>query len=199
LFDFDGTLTRRDTLWPLGELLASLQRGRRQRLGRLAAQWVSLKLRLSDNQGFKECFARLLLAGVGEADVASVMARFHHTFVEPHLNRVVFRQLGEHRAAGDQVCLVSSNFEFVLRPLRAPWGLREIIATETVVSAGVFSGELRGPACHGEEKVRRVLARFGEEPMREAVAYGDGRDDVHLLRAVRRGYWVRGDQVRVCT
>jgi phosphoserine phosphatase len=88
------------------------------------------------------------------------------------------------------VYLVSANFDCLLEPLMARWSLAGVIATQAECLAGVYTGGISGEACHGEEKLRRAVARLGQAAVSGAVAYGN-RDDAPLLRAVRTAYLVR--------
>ena len=91
----------------------------------------------------------------------------------------------------DEIYIVSSNFDFLLKPLQKRWNLAGIIATRTEVLNGIFTGRLVGNACHGKEKVARVIECFGPTITKEAVAYGDSASDAFLLDSVKDGYSVK--------
>lgn len=190
LFDFDGTLTTSDTIWPLSCLLSDMRpRPVLLRAVQLCSL-LELKAGLRSNQSFKERMARLLLVGASEQQVAQICAGFHEVHLQKLLNREVFRMLVGHLATGDDVYLVSSNFDFFLRPLQQKWGLKGILATRTEVVDGKYTGRILGPACDGAEKLERVINTFGEASTRDAVAYGDSRSDSFLLDFVKTAHWV---------
>ncbi len=190
-FDFDGTLTTTDTLWPLACLLSEGHRHRRAMRTAVLLSLVQLKLGLMTNTSFKKRFLQLTLQDESKSRIDGLAQKFHEAKLDPMLNRDVFQELAKHTAAGDHVYLVSSNFDFFLEPLRERWNLKGIFATRAEVMESKFTGQILGRACHGKEKLARVLACFGEKQIREAVAYGNSRSDWFLLNFVQTANWVR--------
>jgi len=189
-FDFDGTLTTKDTIWPFASFLWTNCRRRRGARTSMFLSLMKLKLRLTSNHVFKQQFMSQLVQGESQGRIESLTARFHETHLEPILNRAMIRLLLEHVEHGDDVYLVSSNFDFFLRPLQERWNVKGIIATQTEVRDGHFTGHILGLACDGKEKLDRVINCFGERRTREAVAYGDSQSDSFLLEFVMTGHWV---------
>jgi phosphatidylglycerophosphatase C len=190
-FDFDGTLTTQDTLWPFASFLSD---GRglwgATRTGVYSA-FLQLKLRLRSNHSFKKHLLPLLVQDESQARIELLTQQFHDTNVEPMLNRDVLQALSRHTASGDHVYLVSSNFDFFLRPFAERWGLQGVIATQTEVREGKFTGRILGSTCHGKEKLARVLGCFDEARIRSAAAYGDSPSDAYLMNFVKTAHWVR--------
>ena len=52
------------------------------------------------------------------------------------------------------------------------------------------TGEYRGPNCHGEEKVRRYQALYGQEGFE---FYSDSLSDAPMAQLACRAWMVRGD------
>lgn len=191
LFDFDGTLTTRDTIWPFALFLSRAGRDRTSKRLRLAFSLLKLKFRLISNHSFKQEYAQTLLQGEDVARLESLARRFLQEQLEPILNRQVFQSLQQHVAAGDAVYLVSSNFDFFLQPLAEQWKLLGIFATQAEVAQGKFTGRITGLSCDGPEKLARAIACLGERQVRAAVAYGDSAGDEPLLRAVKTPIRIR--------
>lgn len=191
LFDFDCTLTIRDTIWPFTTFL--LKQNQRGYTVRLAAFCLSglLRIHVISNHYFKKGLAALLVRGRSTQEIELIAERFHNAYLERILNRTVVRSLVEHMVHSDEIYIVSSNFDFLLKPLQKRWNLAGIIATRTEVLNGIFTGRLVGNACHGKEKVARVIECFGPTITKEAVAYGDSASDAFLLDSVKDGYWVK--------
>jgi HAD superfamily hydrolase (TIGR01490 family) len=190
LFDFDGTLTTRDTIRPFASYLCNASGRSGFTRASVDLSLLLLKLHLTSNHTFKQRFLQLLVQGLPAGRVQKWAEQFHATHLESIQNRPVVELLLEHTAAGDDVYLVSSNFDFFLQPLQQRWNLKGILATQTEVLDGCFTGCIVGRACDGREKLTRVVASFGERNAREAVAYGDSRSDCFLLDFVRTGHWV---------
>jgi phosphatidylglycerophosphatase C len=189
-FDFDGTLTNRDTIFPLCLFLARAKPNRWKKTTLMLFMFGLLKSRVITNDRFKRGFCRELLAGDPVNKVGALSKQFVDENIQNVVNRPVLDKLQGHRQQGDEVYLVSSNFGFVLRPLRKAWNISGLIATEAEVKSGRYTGKLVGRVCDGQEKLNRVLERFGHDPVREATAYGDSRGDYQLLAFVSNPVWI---------
>ena len=189
-FDFDGTLTRRDTILPFGFFLARAKPKKYLEMVHLVLLMIFLKLRILSNHEFKEKFCSSFLRGESEKEIEDLSRIFADRYLKGILNWPVVEALRNHQQRGDEVYLVSSNFTFLLRPLQQTWTSSGVIATDPEIKAGRFTGRISGRACDGPEKLSRVLARFGRERVREATAYGDSRSDRHLLSYVKKAVWV---------
>jgi phosphatidylglycerophosphatase C len=189
-FDFDGTLTKRDSIVPFGLCLARAKLNKRSGTANLALLMFCLKSRMLSNHQFKERFCRSFLTGESEKEIDDLSRMFTVRYLEGILNTPVVEALHGHQQKGDEVYLVSSNFTFLLRPLHQTWNSCGVIATDLEIKAGRFTGKISGRTCHGREKLSRVLAVFGSERVREATAYGDSRSDRHLLAFVKTAVWV---------
>ncbi|HEY6697805.1 MAG TPA: HAD-IB family hydrolase [Acidimicrobiales bacterium] len=185
-FDFDGTLTRRDTLVPFlrracGPLpivrAAIVARGARGRdafkvalVGELFRGWPAERL-----------------DSLGRAHVPTLLAALRPGSVE---------RLDWHRRRGHAIVIVSASLGAYLRPLAERLELDGALAVELVADAGgTLTGEVVGGLNNrGPEKVARlkawVDARFGTETDVELWAYGDSSGDAELLAIADHPTWV---------
>lgn len=190
LFDFDGTLTRRDTILRLGFFIARTQSPRFRKAARFSWDMFLLKSRVVSNHQFKEDFCRCLLTGLTAESIERLSREFYDCYVSAILKEPTILLLNKHRQAGDEVHIVTSNFDFVLQPVKRQLNADGVFATVPEIIDGRYTGRLTGQACVGSEKLTRVLARFGHERVRQAVAYGDSSDDRELLEFVKTPVWV---------
>jgi len=189
LFDFDDTVTKLDTTLPFGAFFVGHPRIRGRLLLLIFALGLA-KFRVITNTGLKKIFARLFLRGRTRENVRELANGFYQTRMEALVDEELISTLRMHVVQGDSVYLLSANFDCLLEPLVARWSLAGVIATRAEVRAEVYTGGITGVACHGEEKLQRVIARFGRAAVEQAVAYGN-RDDAPLLHIARKGYLVR--------
>lgn len=190
-FDFDGTLTSRDTILSLCLFLGRKRRASAPKVGRVIAALMLLKLRILSNHRFKEEFCRSLLVGETREHVDALLGTFATERLAGILRPRVVRTLHEHRQNGDEVYIVSSNFDFVLRPFLLVLDVNGVFATEPELADGRYTGRLAQPACAGPVKLSRVIETFGADKVREAVAYGDSADDRPLLDFVATPVWIK--------
>ncbi|MFA6203425.1 MAG: HAD-IB family hydrolase [Gallionella sp.] len=188
-FDFDGTLTRRDTLLPflLHTLGARAVMVQALRLSRTLAAYA---LGLIDNGIAKERVFVACLEGKNiealqqEADVFAAQ-------VVPGLLRAdAMRRLAWHKQQGHRCVLISASLELYASPWAKIAGFDEVIATQLEISDDrTLTGRMSGVNCFGAEKLRRLVALLGERSTYTLYAYGDSRGDRELLASADFSYY----------
>ena len=91
-----------------------------------------------------------------------------------------------HRAAGHQVWLVSAAPIELANIIATRLGLSGAIATVSEVENGVYTGKLKNPPMHGEQKAIAVAKLAGEHglDLSHSFAYSDSSNDIPLLESV---------------
>ena len=195
LFDFDGTLTRGDTLLPF--LRGLLGWPTLLWLLLVCSPWlVGYLLRLISNHRAKAALLQVSLGGRRWSDVDRYAQDFVHHKLPEQWRTPVLRQLVEHRHAGDVCVLVTASTSAYMHRVGQCLGVDAVLCTELEVTDGRYTGHLLTPNCHGEEKVRRIrqwlVAHYGDKPPSViSHAYGDSRADLPML-AMARHRWYRG-------
>lgn len=189
LFDFDGTLTRSDTLLGFirhvrgtGALLLALLR--------LSPQLVLMKLRLADNGRVKE---RLFAHCFGGMDVGSfnlLCRRFADDSRTRLLRADGMRAVERGLAGGARVMVVTASVDSWVAPFFQGGSRPEIVGTQVEVKDGRLTGRFLTPNCYGAEKVRRVKALLAELRTHYYItAYGDSRGDKEMLGYADEGFY----------
>ena len=192
-FDFDGTLTRKDTLLPF--LRLGLGWSRFWSVMVRCSPWlIGFALRVVTNHVAKCRLLHLALAGRATLEVEG-WASHWLTALPSQLRSDVMAQLAGHQRAGHCCILVSASPDVYMRQVAKHLGFDALICTEMAVSDGVLTGALRAANCHGEEKVARLKHWMAEQQLqRECMtlyAYGDTKGDKPMLRMADHA-WYRG-------
>lgn len=178
-FDFDGTLTCRDSFmaflrWRAGSarFLLGLVR-----LGPATAAYASHR----DRGRLKIAAAREFLGGLTVEEL-SASAEAFAAAEATHLLRPdalrCWRGWGDRNA---RRLIVTASPEIIVAPFARTLGAEMVIGTRMAVDvAGRITGDFDGENCRGEEKVRRLQAAFGPD-VRLAAAYGDTAGDREML------------------
>lgn len=188
LFDFDGTLTRRDTYPRLLRYIAGGPRFYTSLVVLIPAFTGYLMGRLSHT----DLKTRILTQLLGGCPIARYRELAYQFALEqlPHLLRQpAVDCLRWHRARGDRVIVVSASMREWLEPFCREHSV-ELLCTEMEVVEGRLTGRLAGSNCSGPEKVRRVQRHLDLTQYAAVHAYGDSRGDREML-AIAHHAWYR--------
>lgn len=180
LFDFDGTITTRETF---GDFIYFSVPRMRLGVGKvlLAPMVVAYKLGLINGHLMRAAAVRIGLAGMDTARASELGVRFAAEALPSLLRPEVMLRIADHRAAGDRVIVVSGALELFLKPWCEAHGL-EVIGSRLESRGGRLTGRYAGPQCVASEKVVRVHETLDPDSYEQVFAYGDTSDDFDLLR-----------------
>lgn len=189
LFDFDGTLTTRETLPDF--LRFAAPRGRLA-LGKLLffAPVLAYKAKLLPVHVLRRWLVRYVFSGLDVADVERAGRRFAVEILPALIRPAMQARIDAHRAQGDTVVVVSGGFDIYLAPWCAAQGIELVCASLESVN-GRLTGRYAGAQCVADEKARRVRARYDLAAYREVHAHGDTHED-HALLALAQVATYRG-------
>jgi phosphatidylglycerophosphatase C len=180
-FDFDGTLTRRETLLPF--LLHTLGTAAVVRHAiRLSATLGGYGLGMIRNDIAKERVFVRCFAGMRIDDLQQAGERFAADVLPGLIRDTAMRRLDWHKQRGHRCVVISASLDLYVRPWAIKEGFDDVIATILEVKGdGRITGKLSGANCYGIEKVRRLDALLGARKDYSLYAYGDSRGDRELL------------------
>lgn len=187
LFDFDGTLTTRDTMI---EFIKFVRGSSRLYLGYL---WLSpvlfgMKAGLVRNDRAKVKLLKYHFGGMSREELTDHAERFAQEVIPGLLRPAGIAALEKYRADGDRVIMVSASLDLWLTAWTESQGI-ELLCTQGAWKEDRFTGELASANCHGEEKVRRVKAYMKVEDFSEVIAYGDSSGDDAMLAMADQGHY----------
>lgn len=190
-FDFDGTLTKSDTLIPFLKysfgakttalkLLALLPRLSLFVIGKLTRQEA------------KELILTQFLKGRPLVQVDAL----GKSFAEGPLIHLVkpegLSRLQWHKNQGHTCILVSANLSFYLRHLIPVMGFDHVLASSAAVDGNnCLTGKLAGANCYGPEKMNQLTALLGPRSQYILYAYGNSRGDAEMLASADHSFYCR--------
>lgn len=188
VFDFDGTLTRRDSLpWFLwhvsspGEFVWN------------AVVLLPTLLRYAfgsvENSPAKERVLGQFLAGKPVEKIRAVAKSFAAETIPSLLDPEAIGRLRWHQEQGHTTVLASASPELYVRPWAEAEGFDEAVGTRLETEEGVFTGHFATPNCHGPEKPRRLEAAGFDLGDATVYAYGNSRGDRELLEMADHGFY----------
>jgi len=180
-FDFDGTITDRDTLVPF--LVLAFGRLRvAATFAALAETGLGYLLRRVSIDEFKRRVLRRLVAGASASRLRA-LGPVHARALATRLRPDALDRIAWHRARGHRLVIVSSTLDLYLSDVAAQLGFDDVLCSRLEARGDRFTGELEGADCTGPEKLRRLQALLGDLAAHELHAYGDSAGDRELLAA----------------
>lgn len=178
-FDFDGTITVRDSFtaflrWRAGPV--------RYTLGLARLLPAALRYLFDRDRGrIKAAAAGEFLGGTPRAELDAQARRFAATHAETLLRPDALAAWRDWRAKAARLVIVTASPTVVVRPFAEALGAVELIGTELAYDdQDRVTGAFLTANCRGREKVARLEARFGKD-LRLAAAYGDTAGDREML------------------
>ena len=192
-FDFDGTLTKRDTFMPF--LARGLGWPRFLLAFVLCSPWLAaFVLRLIPNHAAKQKLMLATLKNRTTAEMDDWTNRWLANDFPGQLQSWTMARLAEHQQAGHCCVMVSASPDSYLKRVAKQLGFDALLCTEMAIESERLTGLMKTPNCHGEQKVLRLKAwmakRFGADSGAEIVyAYGDTSGDKPMLRMATNAFY----------
>lgn len=179
LFDFDGTLTRRDSLFVFLRFFRGDWYFIRKILLALPGL-IGYQLGMVDNSTAKEKLLAKFLQGTTVAEFTTRCRLMAQNMIPRMVNKPIFEKFQQHVVAGDEVVIVSASVEDWIIPWAGQWNVA-VLATKLASDNGVLTGRFLGKNCNGEEKVTRIKSHLPLSDYDDVWAYGDSSGDTAML------------------
>lgn len=192
LFDFDGTITTRETMPDFVRLSVSRPR---LMLGQvlLAPLVIGYKLGFVSGTFVRRAIVRFGYSGTTVAALEAHGHDFARSALPSMLRPEIMQRIAWHKSQGHTVSVVSGGLDAYLAPWCHEHGL-ELICSALQHRDGVLTGRYLGQQCVLAEKARRVRERYDLNTFHEIYAYGDTPEDKDLLSIATHRYY-RGQEV----
>ena len=179
LFDFDGTITRDDSLLEFIAYVVGFKKFFRG-IFWLSPVLIGYKLKICSNNYARRRLMTHFFAGMSADIFAQICKKYSNTHIEDIVKFSAMAKIAEYKANGDKVVIVTASLEDWLAPWCQAQGL-ELLGTRIKKKGGVITGEIDGANCYGAEKVRRVREAYDTDAFDRVIAYGDSRGDKEML------------------
>ena len=179
LFDFDGTITDKDSMLAFVRYVVGSCRYM-SGMFCLTPIFLAYKIGLIDAKQAKQNLLYWFLSKYETRELCEYSSTFCATRLPNIIRFDALSRLNEHRKIGHKVVVVSASAELWLKPWCERNGV-ELIATKLDMLKQPFAGQLLGENCKGSEKVVRINSEFNVQQFDKIYAYGDSRGDNEML------------------
>ena len=187
LFDFDGTITFRDSF--AGFIKYAVGRTRFYLgVACLMPVIVGFLLGLIRAWRAKELMSIFFFRGRDVREFEDLAMRYSREELPKIVREVALKQIEWHRQRGDTIVVVSASIDSWLQGWCKAQRV-DIIATKLEVKEGRISGRFLTKNCNGPEKVRRIEERYRLSDFDYVFAYGDNPGDKPMLAIANERYY----------
>ena len=187
LFDFDKTITDRDSFLPFMffafgyfKIFFLLVLFFPQALICFAG-FVSRKK-------FKEMIFRRTIKGWTKEKFQQIAQDFYKQKMKKWIRKSAADEIKKHLENNADVSLVSASPEDWLKPFTDEFGIN-LIGTRLEIKDGLYTGNIVGANCRKAEKVVRVKKVYNLEEYSDIYAYGDSRGDYEMLQIANHPFF----------
>ena len=186
-FDFDGTITTKDTLL---EFIKFTKGRKRFYLGFLYNVFYLLayKLKLVSNQSAKEKVLQFFFKNTPVHFFNDQCKLFSMEVLPKLIRPKALKELQKLKNENFIIVVVSASPQNWIQPWSSAIGV-ELIASQLEIKDDKITGRILGKNCHGLEKVRRIMEKYVMEDYDEIYAYGDTSGDLPMLKLATQPFY----------
>jgi phosphatidylglycerophosphatase C len=178
-FDFDGTITTKDTLL---EFIKYAKGAPSFYFGFLlhSPLLIAYKLNIISNQKAKERILAYFFRNTPLDAFNKICREFASQIIPDLIRPKALEEIQSLQQAGTRIVIVSASPENWV----GQWAQSinaDLLATRLETTDQAITGKIAGKNCHGEEKVRRIRETYNLSDFDEISAYGDSSGDRPLL------------------
>ena len=188
-FDFDGTLTTKDTL--LEFIRFAKGSGQMFCVFLLFSPLLLLmKLHLYPNWKAKQLVFSYFFKGMNIDDFNALCTHFaeqNKHLLRPAGIEKVRQAIEEEQAT---VLIISASIDNWVRPFFDEIDKKiQVLGTQIETTEGRLTGQFTTKNCYGQEKVNRLTALYPHREAYDLIAFGDSRGDKELLDFADKGFY----------
>lgn len=180
LFDFDGTITTKDTFI----LFILFYHGKLKFLFGfllLLPILVLMKIKLVANWKVKELVMTLFFKNIPVKTFNEECSKFCKEILPKHIRPDALKAIQQYSKNGDTICVVSASPENWVGKWCEENNLNYLSTILEVNNQTLLTGKIEGENCYGKEKVNRILNCYTLSDYTEIIAYGDSRGDREMF------------------
>lgn len=188
-FDFDGTITKYDTLLYFIWFAVSFYRVLAGTIAMVPFLGM-YKMKFIPNYKAKERLFKIYFGGY-QIDKFNVLSSEFSKKIDQIINPLALEKIKWHQEMGHEVIIISASAENWISPWATSQGIKTVLATRLEVKNNRITGTFLTKNCHGQEKVNRLLDRYPDRSSYVLYAYGDSNGDKELLSIADHSFYRR--------
>jgi len=186
LFDFDGTLTYKDTMF----LFLKFYNPAKYSFQFLkhVPLFVLLKLKLADAEAVKKSFISSILKGESRYQIEKKANLFFEENYPSLFRENALDFIDNIDRKNTESYIVSASLDIWVQPFAEKLNMT-LLATKAEFKDDIFTGKFVGKNCNKDEKVCRVEAELGDKKFDKIIAFGDTSGDKAMFKFANESHY----------
>ncbi len=185
-FDFDGTLTYKDTMFMYLRFYDPVK-FRLQFLKHIPL-FILLKLKLAETEKVKKSFIGSVLKGQTREKIEKKSRQFFERYYPGIIRENALDFIKNIDRENTKSLLVTASLDIWAKPFAEAFEM-QLVATRAEFRDEVFTGNFIGKNCNGEEKLIRIKAEIINDKYDKIIAFGDTSGDRPMLAWANEGHY----------
>ena len=178
LFDFDGTLTYKDTMFLYLKFYNSMKFY--VQFVKHIPLFVLLKLKLADAEKVKKNFISSILKGESRTKIEKKSQSFFEKYQDEIFRVNALEFINNIDRTQTESYIVSASLDIWVKPFAEKLEMK-LLSTRAEFKNDIFTGNFIGKNCNGPEKVKRIIETVNERKFDKIIAFGDTSGDREML------------------
>ena len=186
LFDFDGTLTYKDTMF----LFLKFYNPQKYfwSFVKHIPLFILVKLHLANAERVKKSFIASILKGQRENTIAKKAQEFFNEFYPKIIRKNALEFIKNIDKENTESLLVSASLDIWTKPFAEKFGMK-LIATQAKFKDEVYTGQFITKNNNGQEKVSRIKKEIEGKKFDKIIAFGDTSGDKPMLSFAHESHY----------
>lgn len=185
-FDFDGTLTYKDTMFLYLKFYNSSKF--RIQFVKHIPLFILLKLKLADTEKVKKSFIGSILKGQLQTKIEDKSKLFFEEYYPKILRENALDFIDNIDKENTDSLIVTASLDIWTKPFAEKLQMK-LVATQAEFKNGIFTGNFIGKNCNGEEKLERIRTEINGAKYDKIIAFGDTSGDKPMLQWANEGHY----------
>jgi len=186
-FDFDGTITTKDTLFEV----IKYQKGKAGFYTGFLLNFpvlVALKVKLVSNQFAKEKVLQYFFKGTESSAFEDACDKFACNALPSMIRPGAIAEIKKLKDLGFEIAIVSASAEDWIRKWSDKIGV-QLIGSRLETVDNLLTGKIQGQNCNGQEKAIRIKSAYDLSQYDEIYCYGDSGGDKAMLALATKAFY----------
>ena len=185
-FDFDGTLTYKDTMFLFLKFYNPTQFN--FQFLKHTPLFVLLKLKLANPEKIKKSFISSILKGQTKNKIESKAQDFFDQYYPKIIRENALDFIKNIDRENTESYLVTASLDIWVKPFAEKFNMN-LIATNAEFLNNIFTGNFVSKNCNGIEKLHRIKVAISDKKYDKTISFGDTNGDKEMLKWSNEGHF----------